>query len=81
MLKVKTIRTTHGNLDKLVNDFIEKLSKESGTTIQKDDRVHYYELKEFHYQICVFGEKNISLEACMIIYNDTSVHLYTKEED
>ena len=73
MLKVKTIRTTHGNLDKLVNDFIEKLSKESGNTVQKDDRIHYYDIKEFHYQICVFGEKNISLEACMIIYNDESV--------
>lgn len=75
MLKVKTIRTTHGNLDKLVNDFIEKLSKESGNAVQKDDRIHYYDLKDFHYQICVFGEKNISLEACMIIYNDTSIQL------
>lgn len=75
MLKVKTIRTTHGNLDNLVNDFIEKLSKESGNTVQKDNRVHYYDLKDLHYQICVFGEKNISLEACMIIYNDTSIQL------
>lgn len=75
MLKVKTIRTTHGNLDNLVNDFIEKLSKESGNAVQKDNRVHYYDLKDFHYQICVFGEKNISLEACMIIYNDTSIQL------
>lgn len=75
MLKVKTIRTTHGNLDNLVNDFIEKLSKESGNTVQKDNRVHYYDLKDFHYRICVFGEKNISLEACMIIYNDTSIQL------
>lgn len=75
MLKVKTIRTTHGNLDNLVNDFIEKLSKESGNTVQKDNRIHYYNLKDFHYQICVFGEKNISLEACMIIYNDTSIQL------
>lgn len=75
MLKVKIIRTTHGNLDNLVNDFIEKLSKESGNTVQKDNRIHYYDLKDFHYQICVFGEKNISLEACMIIYNDTSIQL------
>lgn len=75
MLKVKTIRTTHGNLDNLVNDFIEKLSKESGNAVQKDNRIHYYDLKDFHYQICVFGEKNISLEACMIIYNDTSIQL------
>lgn len=75
MLKVKTIRTTHGNLDNLVNDFIEKLSKESGNMVQKDNRIHYYDLKDFHYQICVFGEKNISLEACMIIYNDTSIQL------
>lgn len=73
MLKVKIIRTTHGNLDNLVNDFIEKLSKESGNTVQKDNCIHYYDLKDFHYQICVFGEKNICLEACMIIYNDASV--------
>lgn len=73
MLKVKTIRTTHGNLDKLVNDFIEKLSRESGNEVQKDDQIHLYDFKEFHYQVSMFGETNICLEACMIVYNDMSV--------
>ena len=66
MIKVKRIKTSHGDVDILVNNFIKKLMKENeNATFPK------YEVKDVKYQMCPCGQNNLYItESALIIYND-----------
>ena len=66
MIKVKRIKTSRGDIDILVNNFIKKLMKENeNATFTK------YEVRDVRYQMCTYGQNNLDItESALIIYND-----------
>lgn len=66
MIKVKRIKTSRGDIDILVNNFIKKLMEENeNATFPK------YEVKDVKYQMCPYGQNNLDItESALIIYSD-----------
>lgn len=66
MIKVKRIKTSRGDIDILVNNFIKKLMKEN-----ENETFPKHEVKDVKYQMCPYGQNNLDItESALIIYNE-----------